>query len=71
MIWFFERRGDHLRCEVKSQIEGDHYDLLITHPDGTESVESFADQRNLSRRTGELERLWQAEGWSGPFSRDW
>ena len=71
MIWFFERRGDHLRCEVRSQIEGDRYDLLITHPDGTESTETFTDQRDLSRRTSELERLWREEGWAGPFSRDW
>ena len=71
MIWFFERRGEHLRCEIRPQIEGDRYDLFITHPDGTESVESFADQRDLSRRTEELEQLWRAEGWNGPFSRDW
>jgi len=71
MIWFFERRGDHLRCELRPHIEGDRYDLLITLPDGTESVETFVDQRKLSRRTEELERLWHYEGWSGPFSRDW
>ena len=71
MIWFFERRGEHLRCEIRPQIEGDRYDLFITYPDGRESVESFADQRDLSRRTEELEQLWRAEGWNGPFSRDW
>ena len=71
MIWFFERRGEHLRCEIRPQIEGDRYDLFITYPDGRESVESFVDQRDLSRRTEELEQLWQAEGWNGPFSRDW
>jgi len=71
MIWFFERRGDHLRCEVRTAIEGDRYDLLVTHPDGRESVESFTDRHQLSRRTAELEALWRAEGWQGPFSRDW
>ena len=71
MIWFFERRGDHLRCEIRPQIEGDRYDLFITYPDGTESVESLGYQRDLSRRTEELEQLWRAEGWNGPFSRDW
>jgi hypothetical protein len=71
MIWFYERRGDHLRCEIRTQIEGDRFDLLITHPDGTESVETFGNQRVLNQRTAELERLWRAEGWDGPFSRDW
>jgi hypothetical protein len=71
MIWFFERGGDHLRCEVRVQIEGDRYDLVITHPDGRETVESFTDNFELNRRRDQLHRQWRAEGWDGPFSRDW
>ena len=70
MIWFFERQGDHLRCEVRTQIEGDRFDLVITHPDGTETVESFTDDKELNRRTLELQARWHREGWNGPYSRD-
>jgi hypothetical protein len=69
MIWFFQRRGDHLRCEVRTQIEGDRYELVITEPDGTERVESFADSASLNKRSLELERKWQEEGWTGPYMR--
>lgn len=71
MIWFFERKGDHLRCEIRTQVEGDRYDLVITRPDGTESVEQFTDSRALSHRTAELEQAMRRDGWSGPFGRDW
>lgn len=71
MIWFFERKGEHLRCEIRMQIEGDRYDLVIVHPDGSETIESFSDSRELSRRTAELEQALRGEGWDGPFARDW
>jgi len=71
MIWFFERNGEHLRCEIRLQVEGDHFDLVVTRPDGLESVEQFEDPHTLSRRTQELQRLWRSEGWDGPFGCDW
>jgi hypothetical protein len=71
MIWFFERRGDHLRCEIRPQVEGDRFDLIITHPDGDETVETFTDANQLSRRREQLHERWRREGWDGPFSRDW
>lgn len=71
MIWFFEKNGEHLRCEIRPQIEGDHFDLVVTRPDGGESVEQFEDPHTLSRRTQELQRLWRSEGWDGPFGCDW
>ncbi len=71
MIWFFERKGEHLRCEIRTQIEGDRYDLVIVHADGSETIESFSDSRELNRRTAELEQALRSEGWDGPFARDW
>jgi hypothetical protein len=71
MIWFFERRGDHLRCEIRTQVEGDRYDLVITYPDGSEAVERFTDSRTLAQRTAELEQAMLRDGWNGPFARDW
>jgi hypothetical protein len=71
MIWFFARNGEHLRCEIRPQIEGDRYDLVITLSDGSEEVESYTNSRRLSQRTAELERTLRGQGWDGPFRRDW
>jgi hypothetical protein len=69
MIWFYEKRGTHLRCEVRQAVEGDRYELVITDPDGHERVESFMDSRELTRRSRELETEWRGEGWDGPYMR--
>lgn len=70
VIWFYEKNGEHLRCEVRHLVEGDRFDLVIIEPDGQERVETFEDSSQLSRRSAELEREWRAMGWDGPFSRD-
>jgi hypothetical protein len=69
MIWFYERSGSHLRCEVRQAIEGDRYELVITSADGSERVEVFADSRELTRRSRELEAEWRTDGWDGPYMR--
>jgi hypothetical protein len=69
MIWFFERRGTHLRCEVLQSIVSDIFELVVTKPDGTECVESFTTSRDLNRRTRQLEDEWRRDGWEGPYMR--
>ena len=69
MIWFYERTGEHLRCEIQQQVEGDKFALIVTLPDGTERVEVFEDWSALNKRSLELEKLLQARGWNGPFAR--
>jgi hypothetical protein len=70
VIWFYERRGEHLRCEIHQQIEGDKFALIVTLPDGTERVELFEDSGMLNRRSVELEKMLREKGWNGPFARD-
>lgn len=69
MIWFYERQGSHLRCEVRQAVEGDRYELVITNADGQERVEAFMDSRELTRRSRQLEDEWRDEGWDGPYMR--
>lgn len=69
MIWFFERRGTHLRCEVRQTVENDLFELVVTQPDGIELTESFVDSRTLNRRTRQLEDEWRRDGWEGPYMR--
>jgi hypothetical protein len=70
VIWFYERRGEHLRCEIRQQLEGDRYALVVRLPDGSERVELFEDCKTLNVRSVELERLLRSKGWDGPFARD-
>ena len=70
VIWFYERRGEHLRCEIRQQVEGDRFALVVTLPDGTERTEIFEDSRSLNSRSIELEKMLREKGWNGPFARD-
>jgi hypothetical protein len=70
VIWFYERKGEHLRCEIRQLIEGDKFALVVTMPDGSERTEMFEDSGALNRRSLELERLLQTKGWNGPYARD-
>jgi len=70
VIWFYERKGEHLRCEIRQQVEGDRFALVVTLPDGTERTEIFDDSRSLNSRSLELEKMLREKGWNGPFARD-
>jgi hypothetical protein len=70
VIWFYERKGEHLRCEIRQQIEGDRFALVVTLPDGSERIETFDDGSSLNRRSVELEKIFRSKGWNGPFARD-
>jgi hypothetical protein len=70
VIWFYERKGEQLRCEMRQMIEGDKYALVVRLPDGTERTEVFDDSSALKRRSLELELLFRTKGWNGPYARD-
>jgi hypothetical protein len=70
VIWFYERKGEHLRCEIRQMIEGDRFALVVTLPDGTERTEFFDDGGLLNRRSMELEKMLTGKGWNGPYARD-
>jgi hypothetical protein len=70
VIWFYEREGEHLRCEIRQPLEGDRFALVVTMPDGSERVELFEDSTTLNRRSLELEKTLRSKGWGGPFARD-
>jgi len=70
VIWFYERKGQHLKCEIRQQVEGDRFALTVTLPDGTERTELFDDSGAINRRSVELEKMLTQKGWNGPFARD-
>jgi hypothetical protein len=69
VIWFYERQGEHLRCEIRQLIEGDRFALVVTMPDGSERTEFFDDGGALNRRSVELEQMLRTKGWNGPYAR--
>jgi hypothetical protein len=58
-----------MRCEIRQQIEGDRFALVVTLPDGSERVEMFDDSTALNRRSVELEKMLSGKGWNGPYAR--
>jgi hypothetical protein len=71
VIWFYAKKGRHLRCEVRQGTEGSRFDLVITEADGSERTEHFYDSASVTRRTLQLEAEWLNEGWDGPFGREY
>ena len=69
MIWFFERKTAKLLYEIRRQVDGDDYELVVTFPDGTQEVEYFQDARALIERSQRLQASLRADGWLPPSAR--
>ena len=63
MIWFFDRDGERLRYEISRDRVGGHYRLIITRPDGSESVEEVDEPDRLIERSVELMNSLRGDGW--------
>ena len=66
MIWFFERHQDRLHYEIRHQTDGPDYELVITHPDGRQDIERYADHAMLAERAARLQISLSAAGWQPP-----
>ncbi len=65
MFWWFERRGQFLRYEVRDLPDG-RFELRVIDIDGSERAEQFVDSGDLNKRQIEFERNLAADGWTGP-----
>jgi len=63
MIWFFDREGEKLRYEISHDRKAGRYKVVITHPDGTESVEEVDEPTELIERSVELMNSLRGDGW--------
>ena len=63
MIWFFDRDGEKLRYEISPDRLGGRYKVIITHPDGSESVEEVDEPTALIERSVELMNSLRGDGW--------
>ena len=63
MIWLFDRDGERLRYEITRDRAGNRYRLVITRPDGSESVEEVNEPVELVERSVELMNSLRGDGW--------
>lgn len=63
MIWFFDRDGEKLRYEISRDRTDGRYKVVITHPDGSESVEEVDEPTALIERAVELMNSLRGDGW--------
>jgi hypothetical protein len=69
MIWFFERQQARLCYEIRRATEATEYELVITHPDGSQQVEAFTDATLLLERSVRLRDTLLSHGWRAPERR--
>jgi hypothetical protein len=69
MFYFFRRGTATVRCEVRTDSDGQGYELVVDRPDAMVSVERFGEPPELNRRWSEIERTLLREGWRGPQLR--
>jgi hypothetical protein len=63
MIWFFDRDGERLRYEISRDRAAGRYRLVITQPDGSESVEEVDEPGQLIERSVALMNSLRSDGW--------
>ena len=66
MIWFFEKQRSRLLYEIRHQVDGNDYELVVTFPDGRQEVEQFGDAGALIERSQRLQETLRADGWTPP-----
>lgn len=68
MLWFFERDAARLLYEIRRQVDGDDYELVLTFPDGRQEVEKYQDPHSLIERSQRLQESLRKQGWAPPAS---
>lgn len=66
MIWFFERPGERLQCEIRQSAHGHFYELVWTSHDGRSHIEQSHDPSELMQRRREIEQWLKLDGWIRP-----
>lgn len=66
MLWFFERNTARLLYEIRRQVDGDDYELVLTFPDGRQEIEKYQDAHALIERSHRLQEMLRSQGWVPP-----
>jgi len=63
MLWTFDRDGEQLQYEISRDRSGGRYRVVITKPDGSESVEEVDEATMLIERSVQLMNSLRSDGW--------
>jgi len=63
VIWFFDRNGERLRYEICRDRTCGRYRVVITKPDGSESIEEVDEPNELIARSVALMNSLRGDGW--------
>ena len=63
MIWLFDKDGEKLRYEILRDRADGKYRVVITQPDGTESIEEVDEPTELIERSVKLMNSLRSDGW--------
>jgi len=63
MIWFFDRNGEKIRYEITRDRRDGRYRVVITRPDGTESIEDVDEPGELIERSVQFMNSLRGDGW--------
>jgi hypothetical protein len=63
VIWFFDKDGERLRYEISHDRTTGRYRVVVTHPDGTETVEEVDQPTDLIERSVQLMNNLRGDGW--------
>jgi hypothetical protein len=66
MIWFFERRGQHVRVETRLREDAEGFELVVAEAGSSPRLEYFEDERALLARHEEICRELSQSGWDTP-----
>lgn len=66
MMWMFHREGEYLSCEVRTCLDRQGYELVVTYPH-THVIEWVADAPGVERRWTEIRRRLDREGWQDMY----
>jgi hypothetical protein len=64
VIWFFDRGGEKIRYEISHDRALGRYRLIVTRPDGSESVEEVDEPGELIERSAQLMNTLRGDGWN-------
>jgi hypothetical protein len=63
MLWTFDRDGEQLQYEISRDRSGGRYRVVITKPDGSESIEEVDEATMLIERSVQLMNSLRSDGW--------
>jgi hypothetical protein len=66
MLWFFAKQDAWLHYEIRRHVDGDDYELVITHADGRQDIERYVRSSDVVARSRHLEESLAADGWQVP-----